>query len=344
MSEREACTLAKAFWEEVVNLPGADQVASAGFFQLASRLSETRLECELSSHFPKMGLAAGIPMSHVDVGLGAPHPILKISDFISTLDAHGKLDFLLMGNRSKDFNQFWTRWQQLQPTRPIFLNADDSKLDWSIPIAIHCDEGTGQKKRPLMIIQYQSILGRGTRKRQRNSEPGVNYLGVSIGTRNLYSVMVGRHKPLLALFAHLGEDLASAMNGGFNVRLDGIDRTIWLVPVAMKGDWPALTKVASMARHHGRDTPTKDDGAGICHLCLGGQRNQPWHDVRHTNMKKLRQGAPLPWKKTPSLLKPLRIPEELQAQFFRVDLFHTCHKGVMADIAANCIASCFCFV
>ena len=350
MSEREACTLASAFWQEVQHLNGAEKIQSAGFFQVAERLSRTQHECELSSHFPQMGLSAGIEMSYMDVGLNAPHPVLDIANVFKVLDRTGNLDLFLMGNRSREFRQFWNKWRNIEPNHPLFKESD-LRQSWAVPVAVHCDEGTGQKKRPIMIVQYQPILGTGTSKRKRDSDPGLNYLGNSLGTRFLYSVMVGRlysgkklkNKPLLKLFAHLGNSLAGAMSTGFDIHLDGKPRKIWLYPIGMKGDWPALTKVAGLTRHFGKDKPTKEFGDGVCHLCRGGQEGMPWHDLSEKNMKRLRAGVELPWKATPSLLKPLKIPTEYQASFFRIDIFHTCHKGVMADIAANTIVPWLCF-
>ena len=64
----------------------------------------------------------------------------------------------------------------------------------------------------------------------------------------LYSGKKLKNKRLLKLFAHLGKSLAYAMSTGFavNVRLDGKSQKIWLCPVGMKGDWPALIKVAGL--------------------------------------------------------------------------------------------------
>jgi len=56
-------------------------------------------------------------------------------------------------------------------------------------------------------------------------------------------------------------------------------------------------------------------------------------------MAKMRRGAPLPWKQEPGLLRPLKLQDKYKAEFFRFDLFHCCHKGLMADICANIVAS-----
>lgn len=295
-----------------------------------------------------MGLSSNISLTYMDAGLKNAHPVLAIHDFVTALSQQQKMDTILMGNRAKDFRAFWAKWKLLQPNHPVF-QCDLAKLDWSIPVAVHCDEGTSQKKKALMVIQYQSLLGEGTRKRKRSDmEPGVNYLGSSVRTRYLYSVMLGRlysskknqNGPLLKVMDRMGVELSSAMERGFSVMIDGVPQRIFLVPLGMKGDWPAISKVASLTRHHGRDTPTRYDGNGICHLCLGGQAGHSWHDLRQANMEKMRRGAPLPWKKEPGLISPLELPNAYKPAFFRIDLFHSCQKDVMADIGANTLAPC----
>lgn len=348
VSEKEACTLANAFWGEVEHLPGVESIKSAGFLTLASRLGKTKHECQLSKNLPKFGLSAGIPFDYVDLGLKSPQPILSIANFIGTLNKNSKMDIILMGNRAPEFRAFWNHWRQLQPEHEIFRSLDSEKLNWTCPIVIHCDEGTSQKKKALMIVQYHAMLGRGSRKRRSTDEnPGVNFVGNSVLTRHLWSVMVARlyskkrnkNIPLLRLMEHLGKELRNAFVNGFPCRVDGVDRQIYLAALGMKGDWPALSKIGGLVRHCGRDTPTSDSGPGICHLCRGGQSGHPWHDVSFQNMAKMRRGAPLPWKQEPGLLRPLKLQDKYKAEFFRFDLFHCCHKGLMADICANIVAS-----
>ena len=60
----------------------------------------------------------------------------------------------------------------------------------------------------------------------------------------------------------------------YEVLLNGIPTDLHICVLGLKGDWPALTKLGCLTRHHGREASVKD-GAGICHLCLAGQRG-PW--------------------------------------------------------------------
>ena len=182
------------------------------------------------------------------------------------------------------------------------LNFSGVARSISMPMKAH----PPPKKKGLMVVSYQAMLGYGSRKRKcSSSEAGMNFLGNSLTTRYVYSVMVARlysvkknkNGPLLKLLDHLGEELFAAMTTGFQVTIDGHRRRLYLIPISFKGDWPALAKVASFIRHYGRETPTKGYGPGICHLCCGGQKDQPWHDLSRGNMTKLREVHPHHGKK-----------------------------------------------
>lgn len=123
----------------------------------------------------------------------------------------------------------------------------------------------------------------------------------------------------------------------YEVLLNGIPTDLHICVLGLKGDWPALTKLGCLTRHHGREASVKD-GAGICHLCLAGQRGHEFHIFDYTKMKASR--APdWPWTKPSSLTTVIpQSPTQLD-RFYKVDVFHTGHKGVMGDICANAIAA-----
>ena len=311
---------------------------------MASKLSRSGHGYLLSSRFGDYKLSANIPFTHKDVGLALPHPVLAIADFIKCLDSNDKLKLLFTGNTPKQFEDFWLIWKKRQSLHPIYA-VHGSHLGQCVPIMIHADEGTSQKKKGLMILQVQPAMGHGTSKRKADgSVPGVNFLGKSIVTRFLYSVMLTRcysgkklkNKPLLRLIEHLALELRAAFYEGIQTK----SGTVYLVPIAMKGDWPALVKCGQLTRHHLRDVSgkgaSKGSGAGICHLCLGGQASHDWFDISHENMKKMKVGATPPWKSEPALVRHLPLGP-YKPDFFRIDIFHTLHKGVFGDIAANAI-------
>eukprot|EP00438_Fugacium_kawagutii_P003442 Skav200195 [mRNA] locus=scaffold2383:347672:348328:- [translate_table: standard] len=210
---------------------------------------------------------------------------------------------------------------------------------------LHADEGTSVKKKALMVLQYQPLLGKGSRKRKRDDEiPGINLLGHSLTTRFLFSVMLAKmynrkekNQPLLALVRHMCLQLKDMFYEGVTVNIDGKSEQIFLVTIAMKGDWPALSKLGRLVRHHGRMTVSAEDGKGICHLCHGGMRGHAWHIISYTNMAAMRVDFQLPWSRESDLTREIPMDPAFKAAFFKVDIFHTCHKGVMADLAANII-------
>ncbi len=93
-------------------------------------------------------LSANIPLTHKDVGLALPHPVLAIADFIKCLDSNDKLNLLFMGNTPKQFilKMFWLIWKERQSLHPIYA-VHNSHLGQCVPVMIHADEGTSRKNK-----------------------------------------------------------------------------------------------------------------------------------------------------------------------------------------------------
>lgn len=348
VSEKEACALAQAFWDEVEPYLVKDSKPPSGtFFRLASRLARTGHENMLTSHLPQFGLSVDIPITFIDIGLREKHPVIAVSDYISRIDSLNKMDALLMGNRDQQYQSFWEKWKCLQPSDPVFVYHKE-RLGSCIPVAIHADEGTSVKKKALMVLQIQALMGQGSRRKKSDQmNAGLNLLGNSIKTRILFSVLLGRlysgkklgNRPLMALVDHLSMQLRALYDSGITVTIDDLKRRIYIVPLGLKGDWPALSKIGRLSRHHGRVTTTKEFGEGICHLCKAGMEGfESWHILSYENMSVMHRDVPPPWRKEPELVAKLALDPGCKGNFFKIDIFHTCHKGLMADIAANTIA------
>lgn len=353
VTEKEACSICQAFWDEFAPLMRKDSSPqSSHFVSEAARLARTGHEERFSDTFHKYGLSSNIPISYVDVGLRAHHPVLCVADTVKTLALHDKLDLLMMGNDEKNFANFWSQWKMIQPKHPIFrIHCND--INRCIPIAIHCDEGTTLKKKSIMVIHIQSILGKGTRKRKTSGmEAGVNMLGNSLVSRFLWTVMLGRvyggkrqNKPLLQLMGHLAEELKIAFHEGILITSGDQTKRWFLTPIAMKGDWPALAKIGQLTRTFGHQSDKNDEKAkGICHLCRADQQGlKHWNDISFETMIEMRANNTLPWKKDPCLVTAVGLHDSDKADFFRIDVFHTLHKGFFGDIAANGIATAMLF-
>lgn len=207
--------------------------------------------------------------------------------------------------------------------------------------------GVYTKKKSIMIVQYHSLMGKGTRKRKSTEEePGINMIGNSYTTRVLWSVMLGRayggkrkNRPLLKLISYLSNELTKAFYEGIPLQHHKLG-TIYLIPLCMKGDWPALTKLGGLTRHFGCLVTSGENGKGICHMCNADRPGfQNWHDLSYENMEKMHEDPPLPWRVEPSLVSAIPLHDLDKPYFFRVDAFHALHKGFMGDIAANALVS-----
>ena len=347
MTDKDLCALSKAFWEEFSPyLVDGAKPPSGEFIRNAARLAATGHENRLHDVcLAKFGLSANIEMDYVNIeGLKESHPVLPIASTIRTLDLNKKLDLLLMGHGPATMREFWIKFQGIQPQHPIY-RVHQARQDFCIPIGVHCDEGTTLKKKAIMLIQWQPIVGRGSRKRKGTlSDPGLNMLGDSLTSRFVWSVMLARvyskkkkgPNPLTDLICKLSEELANCFYKGLKLD-DG--NTIYLVPICLKGDWPALAKIGNLRRHFGCKSDAHD-GKGICHLCCADMGdNKSWHDASWDNMLSMRIGMSMPWAKEPAIVAAIPLPDSYKPAFFRVDAFHTLHKGVLADIAANAIAT-----
>ena len=342
VSEKQACTLVSAFLEEIRHLRGFSDTPSFSFLTDANRLHATGHEARLGTTMEQYGLAANIKVSYVDVKMTHKHPVLHVRDYVEGLSAEGQVDTIFCGHDSSDYAGFWSKWRGVQPDHPVY-DVHKHRLGSVVPVWLHADEGTGQKKRPLMVLQWQVLMGKGS---SRKPDSSLNYLGNSVETRALFSVMSGRvyskrstKKRLMALTRVLAEDMGDAFENPIQVHHHGHAFEIFLCPLGLKGDWPALTKLGNLCRHHLRDTWTNPaGGAGICHYCKAGQKGHLWHDVSYKNMLVMREDCPPPWSTPPALIEC--IPHSLlqQSHFFRVDMFHLMLKGVLADVAANALA------
>ena len=71
------------------------------------------------------------------------------------------MDVLLQRHRGKDSATFWQQYQLLQPSHDVFT-THAADLQHRIPFVLHGDEGRGQKKKPVLIMQIHPVLGRGS--------------------------------------------------------------------------------------------------------------------------------------------------------------------------------------
>ena len=92
------------------------------------------------------------------------YPVLLFSDWAEIIMDNGGHYFL--GGRSFDemdtfgdeLQTFWTRFQAVDPSFGFFRDSSPSDWRWTVPLALHGDEGRGKAKKPVMIVGFQTIL------------------------------------------------------------------------------------------------------------------------------------------------------------------------------------------
>lgn len=93
------------------------------------------------------------------------YPVIHLSSWMRIiLEKHPR--FLLGGHCPLEdggqaymnmFEQFWSRFESVQPDHPIHQRSTDQKRR-TIPFALHGDEGRGLAKVPLLVISFQALI------------------------------------------------------------------------------------------------------------------------------------------------------------------------------------------
>ena len=345
-SDKRACDLAYAFYMELRTMDAEEEAESQGFLKRLARLHETGHQNELDTVLEEFGIQAPIPISFIDVaGLGYRHPVLKPRDVLETMSKSNKLvDCFLHGHDEEDYLDFWGKFRAFEPDHQVF-STHSANLARCVPYNIHLDEGTGPKKKALLVLQMHAVIGLGSKRAD-----GLNFLGSTFKTRLLYSTMPAKthskqkNEILESLLDCWARDLETLFTEGVEyTKPDGTTSRIYGVCLACKGDWPALKLAGNLTRHFGRlQMKESAKAAGICHLCMAGVAGIPWHE-HGPNAKWLldKKDSPLPWKcKAPPPLLLLYKNPSFPQSFFKIDIFHTLHKGCFADLAASATVSC----
>ena len=145
-SQTHACALAAAICEEM-NTAGTVPVESQQFLSTLARLSTTHHEHRMPEVLEKHGLQAAIATTWLDIGLSSKHPVIRIQDFLKCLSKEKKVtEILLQQHKSSDYEQFWELYQVRHPLHPVYEHHR-GRLHLCVPLFLHCDEGTGAKKR-----------------------------------------------------------------------------------------------------------------------------------------------------------------------------------------------------
>ena len=309
-------------------------------------------------------LLVNIPWSNVNIGddcLGE-HPCFKPKDTIHALAELGKFETVIgtpLDTAAAVLTDFWENFTK-QFEHPVTADIQSGKLNaaFLVPINVHGDGGRTFKKSEIMILQFQSAIGGGSRlsgqKRKLPSgaeEAGFNLSGHSLATRYLMSCLTKKHysddpAPLLGLLGCVSDWLGDLYENGYEYRGE-----VWrFVPVGLKGDLVFHAKAAGLERSFTRVRKRKETAKskplqGCCPWCLAGTKEVSFEcfDKEAPWMQTTEARNPIPWTETPTILRSIQVSAD-QPSFLKPDLFHILQMGVYKEFAASglCLLLPFC--
>ena len=56
------------------------------------------------------------------------------------------------------FSTFWEKYEQVNPSHPLYVDFEATARGRCIPYFLHGDEGRGQRRVPLMIESFQPCI------------------------------------------------------------------------------------------------------------------------------------------------------------------------------------------
>ena len=259
-------------------------------------------------------------------------------------------------------SDFCEHFERLHPTHPVVLELQTGAVHPGalVPLLIHGDGGRHYRKSEILVVQWQSMIGRGTResaqgsnKRRLNQDGDdvyaaeCNMLGHSFSTRFLIGSMIKKYykespATLLKFMGQVSTFCGELYTKGVMHR--GV--TLKFIVLGCKGDLPYLSKIASMERNflHTRKKKTKNkpkDLPGICWLCAAGRNDAngevPYEDFSTEAMWMASQGVhnEKPWLETPTILQSILHDPLQQPSFFTLDIFHILNAGIYKDFVAS---------
>lgn len=347
--------LTSAILEEHEAAAGEKNIAlkSGKLLQRMKKLRNRGKESD-SNFLETHGLQVDVKLSYIHIGLKETHPVIRLDDYVQMLSRENRLDLLTGGHDfCSSVGLFWTRFEEENPGLVQKLKDEKGDLECCLPLAVYGDEGQSHKKAQFLIFATQPTLGFGTSFTQEKdghaSDLGVNMMGVSCLTRFVYSVMKAslyNRTPdvFMSLLTQFSNHVEELYRDGIRIWHSKYGRHIVIYPTVLfvKGDWPWLKKAGNLVRTHHQAVAHPGRGRGICHLCLAGTPDHAdWSDVNGSWLcESPLQTDQAPWVRESPLLKLCQFSgTPAKALWFRPDLFHTLHKGVLSELAGSALVS-----
>ena len=347
VSQEVASHMVSAFHEEIsaaLGTTAVQKLKSGALIQKVAKAHSTGHAGSTGNILASAGLAANVTISQVTLGDNFAHHCIKPADYLRGLAAQNKLCNLTGGDPFREtLLSFWDTYHRMDPDHPALADGV-AACELSVPILLFGDEGRALKKQAAMVLGWEPLLGYGCMNGcdadpEAHRGHKLNFSGSTYKTRMLHSILHKRcygkkQKHLLDLIHIWAADHEEAMDG-IDAHLEGRSVVLKLVPMGLKGDWPAEVKLCQLERSFYHDaTPF---GKGICHLCMANTSEcHDWTTRAWENTMK--ETFRPPWDTEPALVNKLCSGFSTdwdKAAFCKLDLFHICHKGTMAELAGS---------
>lgn len=350
-----------------MELAQAQVASNPGASEAMRMFANIRLEdAEVGVHrlFRERGYSCPLKISELDLGEGKlkKFPFIKLSDWMKYLIDTNRLSRQMVGaaNLTKMkaiLGEFWRRQKAVRPDSAFFefAAAHGLPLNQCIPFLSHTDEGRSYKHLPLFVLSSHGAVGRGSRSwlaqgkhkaPLRRNAMGLNMVGSTWSTNFIFCSaaknVIQEPGALDKILEVYSDDVYKLMTEGLQ-SADG--QRWWFIHLATKADLPALQKLTNSYRSFGnvpRAASSRNPCKGICYLCSAGQEADPvaglpaipYEDVSRNADWVRTTAQQVPWNTLPAILTNLPLSTEEKIRFFRTDLWHNAHLGVLKQFTA----------
>lgn len=205
------------------------------------------------------------------------------------------------------------RYRAWNPNHRVFFDRAES-LSRCIPMKSHMDEGTGQRRMPVLQISWGPFLRSAPASWEHymlfSSMPHEQYKKAHDGYERGNSVVD-------ALLGHFAEQACELYHTGVTLPTVGV---MYGVFISHEGDLPAQAKGFHLRRNF-NCIPN-----AICPYCLANDKDVPFSDHGLHARWRATVGAQVPW----TTASPMHsIPGCESEIVVSKDIFHLCHLGVL---------------
>ena len=360
--------LAQAPCKHLVEMAKAQVASNPRATEAMRMFANIRLEdAEVGVHrlFRERGYSCPLKISEMDLGEGKlkKFPFIKLSDWMQYLIDTNRLSRQMAGaadvtKMKAILNEFWRRQKAIRPDSAFFEFAAANGLSLSrcIPFMSHTDEGRSYKHLPLFVLSSHGALGRGSRSwlsqgkhkaPLRRNAMGLNMVGATWSTNFIFcsaaKYVIQEPGALDKILEMYSDDVFKLMTEGLQ---DADGQRWWFIHLATKADLPALQKLTNSFRSFSnvpRAASSRTPCKGICFLCSAGQEADPVAGLPSIPYENVSRDAEwvqttarqVPWNTLPPILTHLPLSTEEQIRFFRSDLWHNAHLGVLKQFTAS---------